>query len=109
MAEQASRRKVRQFKNRPLRPGDNHKRPKGRLLIIGGHDDKIDEQGILMELAELVGKGKLVLTTVASNLPAQQWKEYELTFRGLGVKHVHHLRIGDRDRAAPQIPSARKG
>jgi cyanophycinase len=110
MAKQASERKVRQFKNRPLRPGDPHKVPKGRLLIIGGHEDKVDEQVILRELAELVGSGKLVVTTVASDLPAEQWDEYERTFRGLGVKHLYHLKIKEREDAeAPKSMTILEG
>src|SRR5688572_2011277 len=97
MAKRASERKVRQFKSRPLRPGDPHVVPKGRLLIIGGREDRVDAPVILKELAELVGSGKLVVATVASNQPAEQWGEYERTFRGLGVRHLYHLRIGERE------------
>src|SRR5215212_10720312 len=80
-----------------MRPGDSRIRPKGTLLIIGGHEDKENEKIILRELARLVGGGKLVVAPLASESPEQVWEEYETLMRGLGVRHVHHLRIEDRE------------
>jgi cyanophycinase len=72
----------------------------GRLLIIGGHEDKKNERVILRALADHVGKsGKLVVATVASQLPEQMWEEYETVFRSLGVHHVHKLAIEQREEA----------
>src|SRR5688500_15846345 len=92
-------RRVRQFKERPMRPGDPHTRPKGRLLIIGGHEDKNDGKVILRELARLVGSGKLVVATLASEQPDNQWEEYEVAMRSLGVRHLYHLKIESRSDA----------
>lgn len=65
----------------------------GTLIIIGGHEDKGDEPLILQEVARHVGGGKLVVTTVASSLPAAMWDEYERVFRRLGVKHLFRLDV----------------
>jgi cyanophycinase len=89
-------RAVRRLKERPIRPGNPGLRPKGRLLIIGGHEDKRRSKVILRELARLVGSGKLVVATLASEKPGELWEEYEAALRGLGVRHVHHLRIASR-------------
>jgi len=91
-----AQRRVRQFKNRPARPGDPRVRPKGRLLIIGGHEDRNDGKVILRELANLVGSGKLVVATVASEKPDSMWDEYEDAMRAVGVRHLHHLQVESR-------------
>src|SRR5688572_14573236 len=92
-------RRVRQFKERPIRPGDPSIRPKGRLLIIGGHEDKADGKLILRELARLVGSGKLVVATLASEQPGSAWERYEETMRSIGVRHLYHLKIESRSDA----------
>lgn len=56
-----AKRRVRQFRNRPARPGTPGTKLKGRLLIIGGHEDKEDSKLILRQLANLVGNGMLVI------------------------------------------------
>src|SRR3954470_9129884 len=89
-------RKLAEFKERPLRPGDPSLRPKGRLMIIGGHEDKKDEKLILRRLAKYVGSGKLVVATIATEEPKASWEEYEQVFRGIGVPHVYHLGIEER-------------
>ena len=70
----------------------------GSLLIIGGHEDKENEKTILRFLAKKVGKaGKIVVATVASGEPQGSFSDYERVFRGLGVRHVHHLTIESRE------------
>ena len=70
-----------------------------RLIIIGGHEDKSDGKLILRAVAERVGGGRLVIATVASGMPKEQYEEYEALFRGLGVKHVYKLEIESREDA----------
>jgi cyanophycinase len=96
MARSRSERKIRRFKEEPMRPGDTRIRPKGTLLIIGGHEDREKDKVILRTLAERVGSGRLVVSTVASEAPKEMWEQYESLFRGLGVRHVHHLQIEER-------------
>ena len=72
----------------------------GGLLIIGGHEDKSGDKTILRFLAKKIGKaGKIVVVTTASELPEQLFEDYERVFRGLGIRHVHHLRIETREEA----------
>jgi cyanophycinase len=89
-------RKVRQFKSEPLRPGDPRLKPKGRLLIIGGHEDKSTDSPVLRTLADAVGSGKLVIATLASESPAEMFDAYETCFRGMGVRHLSHLVVESR-------------
>ena len=100
MPRTTAEKKIRQFKEEPLRPGDPRYPVKGRLLIIGGHEDKEGEKQILRELAGLVGDGKLVVATLASESPDEMWETYEPVLRNLGVPHVHHLNIEDREEAS---------
>jgi len=100
MATSNTERKIRQFLDEPMRPGDPRIRPKGTLLIIGGHEDKENEKVILRELARRVGSGKLVIAPIASERPNEMWEMYETVMRGLGVRHVHHLRIEAREDGA---------
>ena len=100
MATSRIERKVRHFQEEPLRPGDPRHRVKGQLLIIGGHEDKTGDKGILRELAALVGTGKLVVSTLASEKPREMWEEYEPVLRALGIPHVHHLHIESREEAS---------
>ncbi len=97
-------RKVTQLKRRPVRSGTDQRRPKGRLLIIGGHDDKVDGKVILRALARAADGGKLVVVTVASEQPEAMWEQYESTFRSLGVRHLYQLRI--ETRADAETPRA---
>jgi cyanophycinase len=71
----------------------------GSLILIGGHEDKKGDKIILRAVAKAAGRGKLVVATVASELPRQLFEEYDQLFRGLGVRHVHHLNIETREEA----------
>src|SRR5688500_8044119 len=72
----------------------------GSLLIIGGHEDKDGEKTILRFLVKKIGKSaKIGVVTIASQQPEQIFEEYERVFRGLGVRHVHHLRVESREEA----------
>lgn len=69
------------------------------LIIIGGHEDKLNEKIIRMEVARRIGSGKLVVCTTATDDPLDVFKEYDHVFRNLGVKHVWHLNITNREEA----------
>lgn len=75
------------------------RRKRGKLIIVGGHEDKEGDRLILRCLADEIGSGKLVVATVASEVPDELWEDYERTFRALGIRHVHHLDIGSREEA----------
>jgi cyanophycinase len=71
--------------------------PAGTLFIIGGAEDREDTKEILSRLAERIGSGKLVISTLASDHGDELWEVYRKLFNSLGVKHVKHLGINHRD------------
>ena len=72
---------------------------RGKLIIIGGHEDKDGPSEILEKVAEQVGNGKLVVATMGSQEPEEMWQDYGKAFRSLGVKRVEHLHVESRDEA----------
>jgi cyanophycinase len=95
-----ARKKVAQFRERPLRPGRTGATHKGTLVIIGGHEDRHEEKLILRAVADRLGPdGKIVVCTVASSEPQALWEEYEQAFRALDVPHVYRLEIESREEA----------
>jgi len=100
MSASRSARRIREFAEEPMRPGDPQLRPKGTLLVIGGREDKEGDKLILRALARRVGSGKLVIAPLASEQPEEVWETYEPLMRSLGVPHVYHLRLEDRSDGA---------
>jgi cyanophycinase len=78
----------------------NGNQPTRTLITIGGHEDKKGEKVVLREVARRVGKGKLVVTTVASHKPEGYFEDYEPVFRELGVEEVVLLEIHERKDAS---------
>ena len=70
----------------------------GRLLIIGGAEDRYCGAGVLERFAQMSGgsKARVVLVTTATGRPGQVLAEYEQVFRKLGVRHVRELPINGR-------------
>jgi cyanophycinase len=79
-------------------------RPKGRLIIIGGHEDKQDDEVILKAVAQRARgeQGSLVVVTVATQQPEEVGRQYRTLFRGLGVQHVDVVDIRTREEAAEE-------
>jgi cyanophycinase len=80
----------------------------GRLLIIGGAEDRCCGSGVLERFVQLCGaaKARLVLVTTATGQPRQVLAEYERVFRKLGVRHIKELPISGRSDADGQEASA---
>jgi cyanophycinase len=76
-------------------------RPKGCLIIIGGHEDRDPEgdRAILREVARHVRGGKLVLATVASHQPEGYFDEYQKAFADLDVGELVELYVEERSEA----------
>jgi cyanophycinase len=72
----------------------------GKLVIIGGHEDKEGDCAILKEVAELVGEERLVVATVASSQPEGYFESYQKAFSKLGVTHLQELYIEARAESA---------
>lgn len=73
----------------------------GRLLIIGGAEDRRCGAGVLERFVELCGgtHAHIVLITAAAVAPDQVLAEYDRVFRKLGVRHVRELPITGRSDA----------
>jgi cyanophycinase len=70
-----------------------NKKPKGKLIIIGGHENKDHCRQILEMVAKQVSGGPLVIITVATQMPQEVAGEYISLFQELGVKDVQALDI----------------
>lgn len=66
---------------------------KGTLYIIGGSEDRSGQRSILASLARRIGRGKLVVATLASEFAEERWEEYRRIFDELGVRRIEHLTI----------------
>jgi cyanophycinase len=66
---------------------------KGTLIVIGGREDKFGEKKILKEIAHHVRRSKLVLASLASDMPEEVWQDYKKIFHDLGVKNIDHLSV----------------
>src|SRR5688500_17652701 len=71
----------------------------GKLIIIGGHEDKEGDRLILRAVAAEAKDTALVVVTAASNKPDEVWEEYERIFRELDVDDVRHLHVDTREEA----------
>jgi cyanophycinase len=85
----------------------------GRLLIIGGAEDRCCGAGLLERFVELAGgdNARIVLVTTAAGVPDQVHADYERVFRKLGVEDIRELRLhgrgdADGDEAATVLASA---
>ena len=72
--------------------------PAGRLLIIGGGEDRCCGAGVLERFVELSGgeQARITLVTTATGIPDEVHAEYEQVFRKLGVEQTRELRLRGR-------------
>ncbi len=73
----------------------------GRLLIIGGAEDRCCGAGVLERFVGLCGgrQARIVVITTATGMPGQVLAEYEQVFSKLGVEQVAELPISGRSDA----------
>lgn len=86
-------------KKMTIQKGPNHRRKSkqhGTLFVIGGHEDRNGVKGILKEFARYVGRGKLVIATVASGEPEGLFHDYVKSFREAGLRDISELIIHER-------------
>ncbi len=74
----------------------------GKLIIIGGREDREDTKRILYEVAKGVGNGKLCIVSVASTVGDELWEIYRQVFKELGVKNLSHLDVYHRTESVDQ-------
>lgn len=70
----------------------------GRLVIIGGGEDRCCGAGALERFVNLAGgdRARVTLVTTATGIPEQVHAEYERVFRKLGVDSTRELRLRGR-------------
>lgn len=76
-------------------------RQKGKLVIIGGAEDKYGDSRILDEVVRIVGgeESRLGIITTATEHPDEVGEEYKDVFYRLGVRDVDIININNRDEA----------
>jgi cyanophycinase len=72
----------------------------GSLIAIGGAEDREGTKIILSGVAERIGSGTLVISTLASGYADEMWEIYRALFTSMGVKHVKHLCMDHRDESS---------
>lgn len=74
----------------------------GRLLVIGGNEDKTGECRILRTFVRLAGgrSARIVILTTATELPREVGSEYRAIFERLGAKTVRVLYADTREEAS---------
>ena len=82
-------------------------RAKGRLFIIGGHEEREGEQEILRAVCRdaIEGEGRLVIVTAATGHPEEVAREYTAVFREIGIKSIDVLDVRTRDDACDEALS----
>jgi cyanophycinase len=87
--------------------------PAGRLLIIGGAEDRCCRAGLLERFVQLCGgdAARIVLVTTATGIPEQVLADYERVFAKLGADQTRELRLrgradADSDDAAALLADA---
>ncbi|MHB1652481.1 MAG: cyanophycinase [Desulfitobacteriaceae bacterium] len=71
----------------------------GKLLIIGGAEDKTGECKILKKFVQEARSGTVIVLTAATEYPQQVGAEYTDIFSKLGVQDVRVLDVADRRQA----------
>ena len=73
----------------------------GRLIAIGGNEDKANELVVLKRVVQEIGKTdyKVGVITTASEDPEQRGKDYHKVFTTLGASLIEILNIKERSQA----------
>jgi cyanophycinase len=73
----------------------------GRLMVIGGAEDRASECWLLQAFVELCGGNgaRIVLITTASGVPGESFATYLAAFRRLGIGDVRELRLASHEQA----------
>jgi cyanophycinase len=74
-------------------------RERGKLVVIGGGEDREDDCGILKEFLRLSrgARARVVVMTVATDKPLELGGEYAAAFKRLGVDEVSVVDVSSRE------------
>ncbi len=84
----------------------------GRLIAIGGNEDKSEQLLVLKRMVKEIGKAdfQVGIITTASQEPEQRARDYQQVFTTLGASQITILDIRDRTQANdPEISSSLNG
>ncbi|MCK5650330.1 MAG: cyanophycinase [Gemmatimonadetes bacterium] len=93
-------------KRRNQTGGRSSRKKEGKLLLIGGNEDKTEEMEVLRALAAEAGgaAGRIEVITTASSEPELVWQAYERAFKKIGVGYAKPMHIASRAEAeAPKL------
>ena len=81
--------------------GQSKSKVNGKLLIIGGAEDRQNERVILKKFIELSGgnQAKLKFILAASSEPSSVWSSYSNVFKNLGATNVEPIALLSREDA----------
>ncbi len=67
----------------------------GKLLIVGGAEDRLQDRVILRKFVALCGgpMARILVCTAASGDPLASWAGYQPVFQALGAQQVQHLAL----------------
>ncbi len=84
-----------------LLPSHSKSNVNGKLLIIGGAEDRQNERVILKKFIELSGgnQAKLKFILAASSEPSSVWSSYSNVFKNLGATNVEPIALLSREDA----------
>jgi cyanophycinase len=84
-----------------LPPSHSKSNVNGKLLIIGGAEDRQNERVILKKFIELSGgnQAKLKFILAASSEPSSVWSSYSNVFKNLGATNVEPIALLSREDA----------
>jgi len=76
----------------------------GRLVIIGGAEDRLHDKLILRQFVELCGgaSSRIRVLSAASSQPSAAWETYRTAFGDLGVMDCQPIEVPDREAADSQ-------
>lgn len=84
-------------------------RKAGRIMAIGGAEDRGDDRLILRRFVELSGgpTARIVVLTAATSDPAASWDFYQRSFAEIGITHCEQVDARTSDEADDEATAAR--
>jgi cyanophycinase len=82
---------------------------RGKLLVIGGAEDRTQDRLILRKFMTMCGgpDAPIRFVTAASSEPAAAWQSYSTVFESMGARNCSHLPIASpEDAAEPEVVRA---
>jgi cyanophycinase len=75
----------------------------GKLLLIGGNEDRTGEMDVLRAFVAEAGgaKGRIEVITTASAEPIERWIEYKRAFGKIGIAYAAPMHIGSSESPSP--------